>query len=395
MHRGALVAPSLQRSPAVPAPRASKLATFIRESIEPILVEWESFARSLPMGGAMDIATLRDHAAQMLEVIATDLETAQTRRQQSQKSKGGTDAKERDVLTAAQEHGAGRAEGGFTVGQMVAEFRALRASVVRLWSRQREEVGADDLQDLIRFNEAIDQAIAESIIRHTQEIADSKERFLAILSHDLRTPLGAIITSSSFMLDTSELREPHLTLVTRIASSARRMNQMVLDLLDFTRTRFGDGIPISRAPMDVRKLVNDVIAEVAASYPDAVLQVETKGDLHGEWDGQRLAQALTNLISNSVHHGSDKSPIRITARGEPGAVLIAVRNDGPVIPRQQLARLFEAMKESAEDRPRDRRHLGLGLYIVDKIVSAHGGSIDVESSKERGTTFTVMLPRQP
>jgi signal transduction histidine kinase len=371
-----------------------RLSDFIRENTEEILSEWETFARGLPMGGSMDIVALRDHAKEMLGVIALDLETPQTRRQQADKATGNQDASERTAPTAAQEHGAGRAESGFTVGHMVSEFRALRASVMRLWARRQPDVAvAMELEDITRFNEAIDQAIAESITRHTHEIGVSKERFLAILGHDLRTPLGAIITSTKFMLDTDDLREPYLTLVTRVASSARRMNQMVADLLEFTRTRFGDSIPIVRTETDVRKILHDVVSEVTATYPSSTLQIETTGELLGQWDPDRLTQALTNLVGNAVHHGSERSPIRVAARGEPNEVVISVHNEGPAIPKTQLRQIFQAMKHARPDGARDRRHLGLGLYIVDKIVAAHGGSIDVRSSRAQGTTFTVHLPR--
>lgn len=374
----------------------ARLSTFIRENTEPILEEWEKFARSLHTGEDMDVETLRDHAREMLHVIAADLETPQSEKQQARKAQGRSDSDEGhqpSQSTAAQEHGAGRAEHGFNTGQMVSEFRALRASVIQLWSRTTGEVKRTDLEDLIRFNEAIDQAIAESIMRFTKDVGESKERFLAILAHDLRTPLGAIITSSTFMLDNGELEEPNRTLVQRVGSSARRMNQMVLDLLDFTRTRFGDSMPLARSDIDARKLLNEVVAEVAATYPSARVRVETAGDLHGSWDGDKLTQALINLLANAAQHGSDKSPIMVEARGSDREVEIAVQNDGPEIPPHQIARIFDAMKHSVDDRSRDRRHLGLGLYIVDKIVQAHGGSIDVTSSRQSGTTFTVRLPR--
>ena len=375
----------------------SRLSTFIRANTEPILADWESFARSLPMGADMDVHGLRDHAREMLDVIANDLERPQSPGQQADKARGLTDAADggavRSRRTAAQEHGAGRALQGFNVAHMMSEFRALRASVIRLWSNTFKEATLTDLDDLTRFNEAIDQAIAESISRFTQDVGESKERFLAILAHDLRTPLGAVITSSRFMLDNGELEEPNRTLVQRIETSARRMNQMVLDLLDFTRTRFGDSIPIVRTGTDARKVIHDVIAEVAATYPSARVQVETSGDLHGSWDGDRLTQALINLISNAAQHGSDKSPITVTARGLDREMEIAVHNDGPAIPPDQLGRIFQAMKHSRGHSAPDRRHLGLGLYIVDKIVAAHGGSIDVESSKHSGTMFTLRLPR--
>ena len=355
--------------------------------------EWEAFARALPLGGTMDVAALRDHAAQMLTVIAEDLDSPQTDADQHTKAHGGADADGRKTITAAQEHGAGRADSGFSVSQMVAEFRALRASVTRLWLSDPSAYADTDLNDLVRFNEAIDQAIAESITRFNGEIAQSKERFLAILGHDLRTPLGAIITSSTFMLETGELREPHLTLITRIASSSRRMNQMVEDLLDFTRTRFGDSIPIVREEADIRKIVTDVASETGASYPDSSVRVETSGNLRGQWDSARLIQALTNLVGNAIQHGASEAPIHVRARGRPHDVEVSIHNEGPFIPKDRIARLFDAMTQARGDGARDKRHLGLGLYIVDKIITAHGGSIEVTSTQAAGTTFMVRLPR--
>lgn len=368
------------------------LAAFIRGNSERILSEWETFARALPAGASMDVGALRDHAKAMLAAIALDLETPQTPTEQRDKAKGESDLDARQAPTAAAEHGSGRAEVGFTVEQMVAEFRALRASVTRLWTAHQRQAGPAELDELIRFNEAIDQAIAESLTRYTRQIDRTKERFLAILGHDLRTPLGAIITSAQFMLEMGGLDKTHLKLVTGIANSSRRMNQMVADLLDFALTRFGDSIPITRGAMDVGETTRAVVAEVAASHPESKLTVETSGDLRGDWDSDRLAQALTNVVANAVEHGANAAPITITARGEPTEVTVAVQNGGPPIPAEELAQIFDAMKRKPSQE-RDRRHLGLGLFIVDKIVAAHGGHVDVDSSAERGTTFTVHLPR--
>jgi signal transduction histidine kinase len=374
------------------------LSTFIRANIEPILAEWEDFARSLPRGETMDIAALRDHAKDMLGTIADDLDQPQTAKQQTEKGKGALDADGGDVSTAAQEHGAGRAESGFTVGHMVAEFRALRASVMRLWSQSRRDAGKADLEDMTRFNEAIDQAIAESITRYTQDVGQSKERFLAILGHDLRNPVAAVMTSTQFMLETAaqtdNLAQPYLALIEGVSRSARRMNQMVADLLEFARVSFGDAIPIERAPMDLADLVRDVVAEVRASTPGREIKTEITGNLKGDWDCDRLFQAVTNLLANAVQHGAAATPIRVTATGDADAVVVSVQNEGTAIGKEQLGQMFRGMNSVAPSGERDRRHLGLGLYIVDKIVAAHHGTIDVQSTDAEGTIFTICLPRR-
>ncbi len=376
-----------------------RLADFIVENREPILAEWEAFARTCaPASGSMDIEELRDHANEMLTVIAADLQTPQGGDEQSEKSKGNAPADDSEATTAAEEHGAGRAESGFTIEQMVAEYRALRASVIRLWTQAQGEITPANVEDLTRFNEAIDQALAESTARYTQDLDHSKEMFLAILGHDLRTPLGAVYTSARFMLDTKELKEPHLTLTSRIASSSTRMVHMVGDLLDFTRSRLGGGIPIVRADMNMGKVVHDIVDEIAAAHPLRTIQVDTRDQEHrGEWDPARISQMLTNLIGNALEHGSEGTVVTIEVRGDGDETTIAVHNRGSAIPPDRLNGIFNPMKAreptGAAAASGPTGNLGLGLYIAERIVNAHKGRIEVESSEERGTTFTVHLPR--
>jgi hypothetical protein len=165
-----------------------RLSKFILANRSAILAEWEAFALTCtPASGSMNMTALADHANDMLTVIAKDLDTPQDERERAEKSKGNAPADESIEDTAAEEHGAGRAESGFTVEQMVAEFRALRASVIRLWVKDRQgELAREDVEEMTRFNEAIDQALAESVVRYTQDVDSSKEMFLAMLGHDLR-----------------------------------------------------------------------------------------------------------------------------------------------------------------------------------------------------------------
>src|SRR6266513_1982269 len=143
-----------------------RLAEFILANRAAILAEWEAFAKSCaPASGSMGITALSDHASEMLTVIAEDLKTPQGAHEQSEKSMGRAPSTGTDVRTAAEKHGKGRAESGFTMDQMVAEYRALRASVKRLWTKEQGEVTPTDLEDLIRFDEAIDQSLAESVTR--------------------------------------------------------------------------------------------------------------------------------------------------------------------------------------------------------------------------------------
>lgn len=368
------------------------LADFILANREPILLEWEAFAKTCsPASGAMDLAALRDHANEMLTVIAADLCTPQTGQEAVDKSKG--ESADAGAITAAEHHGAGRAESGFTIEQMVAEFRALRASVIRLWSKSHGDIGPDDVDDLTRFNEAIDQSLAESVSRYTQDLEHSKEMFLAILGHDLRTPLGAVIMSAEFMLETKELREPHLSLMKRIVSSSHRMEHLIGDLLDFTRSRLGGGIPIERSSMSMDKAVHDVIDEIAAAHPDRTFHIDARTGQRGEWDCARISQALSNIVVNAIQHGGSGTVVTATVEGGEDEVCVAVHNRGATIPPEQLNGIFNPLKNREVAGSGSQGNLGLGLYIAERIAFAHNGTLDVQSSEANGTTFTMRLPR--
>lgn len=376
-----------------------RLAEFIVANRAAIMTEWEAFARTCaPASGSMDIRALSDHASEMLSVIAADLRTPQGSAAQTAKSHGNAPSSVLLPSTPAGQHGAGRAVSGFTVGQMVAEYRALRASIIRLWTAAEGRLDAGDIDDLTRFNEAIDQSLAESVVEYSLNLEHSKELFIAILGHDLRTPLSAMRMSAEFMLDLGELTEPSLTLTTRMVGSATRMNRMIGDLLDFTRGNLGGGIPITPVPTNVGKVVHDVVEEVAAAFPNTVIEVETRSEQDGSLDPARIAQALTNLVANAAEHGSPGTTISVGLQCDATSITITVHNRGAVIPADRLDGIFSPIKirdrgsrTSASNGPSGG--LGLGLYIAERIVAAHGGHIDVSSSEVTGTTFAIHMPR--
>ncbi|MGM0598796.1 MAG: ATP-binding protein [Candidatus Rifleibacteriota bacterium] len=372
-----------------------RLHDFILTNREQILTEWETFARTCaPASNTMDVEKLRDHANEILMVIAADLKTYQSEFQQAEKSKGRARDTDESGLTAAEKHGSERAASGFTVAQTAAEYRALRASVLRLWSRECGELKSADIKDLLRFNEAIDQSLAESLVEFTENVENAKEMFLAILGHDLRNPLGAIQTSAAFMNSTGKMNRP-LTL--KIAECAMRATQMVGDLLDFTRSRLGGGIPIKPTEDDLRKIVHNVVDEIRAAHPQRKVKVDTGEGEIGQWDAARIHQALTNLVRNAVDHSAPESTVKVELNGGKKDVAIMIHNRGNAISANRLDGIFNPMKPSATPlKPSaggPTGNLGLGLYIAERIVYAHGGQIKAESSEARGTTFTVLLPR--
>jgi signal transduction histidine kinase len=374
-----------------------RLSEFISKNMERILVEWEAFARTLgPAADTMDITALRDHAEQMLRAIVKDLNTYQSKAEQSDKSKGKADEDPSGGDSAASTHGELRALHGFSLVQMVSEYRALRASVLRLWAETAKNRDNLDPVDLTRFNEAIDQALAESVVDFSAEIDRSRDMLLGIVGHDLRNPLGAIIRSAADLVETEDPSSRYHRTASRILDAGRRMKSILSDLMDLTRGRLGEGIPITRADADLAKIGRQVTEEIAVMYPNRQLSCEASGPLRGHWDGGRIGQALSNLIANAAKHGAPDGPVTVTLRGEPEKVVLSVHNLGPEISKDRQAQIFLPLQRFGPDDPgpTGEHGLGLGLFIVSEIAKAHGGWTGVESTDEAGTTFTINLPRE-
>jgi signal transduction histidine kinase len=186
---------------------------------------------------------------------------------------------------------------------------------------------------------------------------------------------------------------PTANSVARIASSGARMAEMVSLLLDLTRIRAGKGMPIQRRESDLGQLCRDVANEVAAAHPERRVICEVEGDLRGAWDVARLSQVLSNLIVNALQHGDPGAPVRVSAQPtSDGKATVAVHNEGAPIPAESLKTIFDPFRQASGKSGRGGS-IGLGLFIARSIIHAHGGTIDVSSSPEAGTTFCVLLPR--
>jgi len=217
-----------------------------------------------------------------------------------------------------------------------------------------------------------------------------RDLFVGVLGHDLRNPLSAITLGTAALLNGGTLGEKEAKRVARIARSAERMTRMIHQLLDFTRTRLGGGMPIDRRACDLNAIVRQVVEEAETAYPGRRLQVEEASNSVGNWDRDRLAQLLANLVRNALEHGAAGTQVRICLNADPTYVDIVVENQGPAIPRDLLPVLFDPFRQG--DR-RSSGGLGLGLYIAQQIARGHGGDVDVMSSEEEGTRFSVRLPR--
>jgi signal transduction histidine kinase len=375
-----------------------RLADFILANVEPILVDWEAFARSIWPGDETDPTTLRDHAADILRATARDMKSAQSETEQSDKSKGegeGGHSSDR-VDSASDVHAVARVTSGFDLLSVVAEYRALRASVIRLWHADHANPDRHDVDDLTRFNESIDQSLTRALRSYTLRVERSRQMFLAILGHDLRNPVQSIGLAAHALALTCGLDAEAAQIANQIAASASAMSRMINDLLDFTRSGINAAMPLSPAAMDLERLCQEVVDEMRSSHPKSTLRVECHGQLTGEWDAPRLRQVISNLLGNALQHGDASAPVEIKVSGEASAIRIEVRNQGKPIPADALPTIFDPLVRVSNAQEHKQRYpgsIGLGLYIAREVVAAHGGTINVNSSPETGTVFTVRLPR--
>jgi signal transduction histidine kinase len=349
-----------------------RLADFLDAEREQILGAAAEFAKTLPTLAAASDEVLRDHFSQCLDVIASDLRTKQSRMESIAKSQGrgprGSGA------TAAEDHGEARANSGLTSSQLLSEYRALRSSVLRLWMEKCQPSG-DSLDDVMRFNEAIDQAVAESLIQYERQVEQWRHIFLGVIGHDLRTPLHAIGLTSDFLRlkAPTELKKQ----VDVLAKSIKRIGAMLDSLLNFSNSRIGSEMTLTLQKADLAKEIAEEVSIIRAAFPQAEITLDAGQAASGCFDVSRIREAVTNLVTNAIQHGTSRS-VKVAVTNDEKNFHIKVRNDGH-IPESKLAGIFQPMKSGGDYKTGHRTNLGLGLFICKQITSAHKGEIHVTS----------------
>jgi signal transduction histidine kinase len=375
-----------------------RLGDFIHSNSNAILAEWDVFAREIWPSAEATPQALRDHAGEILQATAHDMQSAQTAVQQTHKSQGAGDPSRSGTILddASLDHARGRATSGFSLPEVVGEYRALRASVIRLWSESTPHPDRRDLADITRFNEAIDQSLAEAVRGYTLQVDRARQMFLAILGHDLRAPLNAMLLSAEALAEEPVLDPASVELAVQITASGKTMSRMLVDFLDFAQVQLGKTIPLTRITTDLAALCAAAVSEIKAAHPDNAIRMKTRGDLTGSWDPERLRQLLSNLLGNAVQHGASQGAIELVAEEAGSDIHLAVSNAGAPIPADLLPRIFEPLTRGISPEVRKTARsgsMGLGLYISREVVMAHGGQIAVVSALGK-TTFNVSLPRQ-
>ncbi|BDG02171.1 GAF domain-containing sensor histidine kinase [Anaeromyxobacter oryzae] len=230
---------------------------------------------------------------------------------------------------------------------------------------------------------------AEEAARRAVEL---QERLVGVVGHDLRTPLAAIRMAAGLLGRRGGLSEEQARTLSRLGASADRMTRIIRDLLDFTRIRSEGAIPLEPREMDLAEVARRAVAELQEVHPDREIALDLPASAPASGDPERLAQVISNLVGNAIQHSPPGAPVRVALWGEGAAHVVAVHNRGPPIPRELTPEIFEAFRRGPHDMHDASGSVGLGLFIVRELVRAHGGAVEVDSSEEDGTTFTVRLP---
>jgi len=399
-----------------------RLPDFILANVEPVLAEWDSFARGIwPKGATADPASLRDDAEDILRATALDMQSDQTAMQQAEKSKGATRQWDEsgDLTRASSSHGAGRVGSGFDLSAVVAEYRALRASVLRLWRDSEPAPDLHDIDDVTRFNESIDQSLTHAVSSYMERVERdrrellaneqasrreaeaanrAKDVFLATLSHEMRTPLNAIVGWLSLLRhEDAETRHVQEGLKV-IERNTNAQLQLIDDVLDVSRIVSGKLLVDIRPCqlIDVGNVVVDAMRPAAEARGIKLNVGLDPSASSAVCDAVRIQQVVWNLVSNAVKFTPKGGRVDVILNREKSSFQIRVSDNGQGISPELLPNVFDRFRQGDSSTRRRFAGLGLGLSIVKYIVEAHGGTVEASSPGEgKGSTFTVRLPIRP
>jgi signal transduction histidine kinase len=354
-----------------------RVSDFIRTHEARIATLWEDeVLAELPVLRKMSRPVLVDHLEEFLEGLANWIE-------------GNKEDAERAFHNLVEGHALQRLGYGVGLETLTREYSKIRLVLLRELAKADQTFEAESM---LRLHEALDHAMNEAVHRYAARREEVRERFMAILGHDLRDPLSTVRISANILAANPSLKAELRLVASRIGNASSRMQRMINDVLDFARGHLGNGIPANPTLNDMGEICHAAVDELSAANPQRHIEIETAGDLRGAFDRDRVHQALGNLISNALHH--TRGAIEVRAYEEEGheAIVTEVTSHGAAIPEDLKRRIFDPFSQGDIAGP--RQGLGLGLYIVQQIALAHGGTCDL-ASDETATTFSIRWPRAP
>jgi signal transduction histidine kinase len=334
---------------------------------------WEGRARQLAELAEMTRPVLFDHLFELLEGLASWIE-------------GEEDAAQRGFDALLDGHAMQRLGHGVSLTTLIEEYAMLRSillvDLLALPASERVQTS------LVRLHQGFDHAVGNSLRCYEQAREQQRERFIGVLGHDLRQPLGAIRMSADLLVGAAAPAED-AAIAARIQNGCARMSRLIEDVLDFARARLGAGIPVDPSLHDMAEICRSAVDEVTAAHPKREIAVAIRGDLRGAFDRERILQALGNLLTNAIEHGVGTLELRACESDDRQWVIVEVVSQGPAIPPDVMRVIFDPFATTSP-----RRGLGLGLYIVQQIARAHGG-LSEATSDDHATVFRMRFPRVP
>lgn len=357
---------------------SGNVSDFLRSQQTEIAERWEEeVRRELPDLRTMSRPALLDHLPEMLDGLADWID-------------GRTELAEKAFGRLAEGHALQRLGYGVGLETLTREYSKLRAVLLRMLMAVEDTQA--NREQVVRLHEGMDRAINAAMHRYATRREEVRERFVAILGHDLRDPLSTVVISANTLAANPTLKPEHRVVASRIVRACDRMQRMINDVMDFARGHLGTGIPAYPTTNDMGEICKAAADEIIGANPQREVVVDLNGDLRGAFDRDRVHQALTNLLANAITHSEGRIEVRAYETDDRHAIITEVTSHGEMIPAELRERLFDPFSHGDIAGP--RRGLGLGLFIVQQIAIAHGGLCDVTSTED-ATTFSIRWPRTP
>lgn len=383
---------------------APRVAALLRDRKEILIQTWIERVLTdpkVPEANKLSTPDLVDHIPLLIEQIIASLSGCERRGASTQPPPPSEVAGRRQGDSkAAREHAEHRFTERYSTAEAMRELSHFRAALMDLCRAEEVPLDGEAAKHVHALIDEGMSTLATGMERaaHAELRRDAmfRERFMGILGHDLRNPLGTVTMAATMLLEWEDLPPVMVKPVRRILSSAGRMARLIRDLLDLTRSRVGGGLPIAPMPADLHAICRQTVDELELQHPTSPLLLTAEGNTAGSWDPDRLAQVVSNLVGNALTHGLAGAPVRVALREEADSVVLEVHNEGPPIPPELQAILFDPFRRGPQAASREASSdgLGLGLFISRQIVEAHGGSLEVTSEPGLGTAFTVRLPKE-
>jgi signal transduction histidine kinase len=354
-----------------------------KKNINKIMSIWEERAnREIKASNHQGTTDLRDSLPEFLGQLADTLSKTNKLTQSEIKNN------KEETSRLGKKHGMERAGSiNYTLDQLIFEYHILR-QVVRDVLEEEAPLTPEENEAIVCL---IEQTVNDAATQFSETLKDLQEQVAHTLVHDLRNPMSAAKVSAQMIIRRPDNKENCLESATRISRSMDRIDKMISALLDASRMRAGETPPLEFNECDLDWLAKDVAYELNIGHKDRLF-VESSGQCLGKWNQDGLRRLIENLATNAAKYSLENTPIKITITQDEDSATISVHNEGEPIPPEIQDTLFEKFKRASSSE--NKIGWGLGLSVVKAMVDVHGGTIEVESVKGKGTTFKIKLPKK-